>query len=208
MIDLTGEKFGRLRVLKLSGKDKHGHKKWLCLCECGNESFVLGDNLKKGNTSSCGCLAAELRVRNKTIHGHRGALQTGEYTAWINMKMRCTNLKDDAYHRYGGRGISICKQWLNSFETFISDMGNKPTKNHTIDRIDNDGNYEPSNCRWATRSEQMNNYSRNRLIVLFGVTYTVKQASKVFELKYTFLRDRIYRGWEPHDAVFTPQFKR
>lgn len=165
MIDLSGQKFGRLTVIEKAGSTKHGAIKWLCKCDCGNESIVIGDELRKGKTTSCGCYAKEIARetakkhiagKNKT-HGKAGTLI---YKEWSEMKRRCNSPKDDNFKNYGGRGIKVCDRWQNSFEAFYEDVSKLPhfgEKGYSLDRINNDGNYEPNNVRWATAKQQANN---------------------------------------------------
>lgn len=157
IIDLTGKRFGRLVVLS-KAEPKSRQTAWLCLCDCGNEKICFGTNLKRGKTQSCGCLRTEMTVKRTFKHGHRRSEKTSkEYEAWWSMIARCENETDTNFHNYGARGIKVCQRWRNSFENFLADMGNKPTLKHSIERIDVNGNYEPSNCKWASKEEQMQN---------------------------------------------------
>jgi hypothetical protein len=166
--ELLGKIFGRLTVMAENGKNKHGHVMWLCRCECGKETVISTNTLNRGHTRSCGCLMIEgSRVRFKT-HGHRsnGEKPSSEYQAWVNMKQRCGDLEDK---NYGGRGISVCDRWANSYENFLSDMGIKPHPDLSLDRFpDTNGNYEPGNCRWGTDEEQAKNKRNNHWVEYKG----------------------------------------
>jgi len=164
-IDVTGDRYGRLVALR-RGPNKGRRTTWACLCDCGNEHNVDLDSLRQGLTKSCGCLHSEaarkMITRNRPPEGARfshGMSDSPEYSSWCAMKKRCLNPNSIRYERWGGRGIKICPQWLSSFETFYADMGDRPSPAHSLDRRDNDGNYEPRNCRWATHKEQRNNRS-------------------------------------------------
>jgi hypothetical protein len=180
---LTGQTLGHWTVLQRVENSKSGKARFLCRCECGTERAVVGESLtRKRGTRSCGCQKLELIARAKTKHGHaRKGAPSPEYSAYIHMLARCYNTKGKDYLRYGGRGITVCDRWRfgeggkGGFECFLADMGTKPSDKHSLDRIDVNGKYEPSGCRWATPEEQQNNKRNNALIEINGCIRTKTQ---------------------------------
>lgn len=167
-IDITGQRFSRLTAVALLSQRKKKNRMWLCICVCGNTIEVAQIRLRIGNTTSCGCRQKELQntisERGFRTHGMRNS---SEYRAWTAMKQRCYNENVKAFKNYGARGIRVCDRWLDSFEAFLEDMGKKPSPKLELDRIDNNGNYEPANCRWTTRSENLKN-TRPRIRSVLG----------------------------------------
>lgn len=164
MKDLSGLKYGRLTVLELTRVDHLHRPFWRCKCDCGNFITANSGNLISGNSSSCGCKRKESLIQLAEQRITHGCSLSKEYYAWAAIKQRCYNPKHNAYKNYGGRGITVCERWLNSFDNFLADMGEAPSKNHSIDRINNEGNYEPENCRWATAKQQANNKRCSRTL--------------------------------------------
>lgn len=156
IIDLTGQVFERLTVTGLGDRTASGKIRWWCMCICGKEKLAHADHLKSGSTRSCGCLNLEVLLKMSVKHGNtRNKQNTPEYTAWCGMFKRCNNdPKSKSWPYYTGRGITVCQRWKDSFQNFLDDMGLKPSPLHSIDRINNDGNYEPLNCKWSTKKEQ------------------------------------------------------
>lgn len=191
--DLTGQKFGRLTVIeRVPNKSKHTY--WRCKCDCGNETVVAGYTLTHGLTRSCGCLNDELRVINNTKHGLR---RSPLYAVWNSIKQRCFNSNNKRYKDYGGRGITMYPAWANDFQAFYDYVSTLPhfgEEGYTLDRIDNNGNYEPSNIRWATRKSQNRN-KRNNLIVKYnGQDMPLIVASEKSGVQLGTLYRRIQKG--------------
>jgi hypothetical protein len=156
-IDHTGQRFGRWTVLAFAKSDARGQAHWLCKCDCGEQKVVRGADLRNGSTFSCGCFKTAASILRNIRHGHaRHGSISPEYRSWYALRGRCTNPKNTRYGDWGGRGIRVCDRW-RSFDNFLADMGRKPSPEYSIERRDNDGHYEPSNCYWATRKEQRAN---------------------------------------------------
>lgn len=178
---------------------------WVCRCACGTLKTIRKDGLLRTRIGSCGCNFVENARMKSLRHGYAidGKVAT-EYTIWSGLKTRCTNPKEKHWHCYGGRGIKVCERWKHSFEAFLADMGPRPSKGHSIDRIDNDGNYEPGNCRWATKDEQYGNRSNSRKITWGGITLCLSQWERRLGLGNQTLRARLRNGWTIEKAFTTP----
>lgn len=192
--DLSGQTFGLWTVIK-RGNNIGRHVSWLCRCKCGTERDVSSTNLVMGTSISCGCY----RV-NGVIGGH----QSAEYVAYLAMKQRCFNANGKGYHLYGGRGITVCQRWLESFDNFLSDMGRKPSPSHSLDRINPNKNYSPENCRWATKEEQANNRRNNLLLTFDNKTQSAALWAKEKGLNKSCLIYRLKMGWPVEKAITTP----
>lgn len=161
-VDIVGQKFNKLMVLRYHSRTKHGESKWVCLCDCGKESITTTAKLRSGHAKSCGCIRSEATKKSRTTHGHFvGNKKSPEFNCWWKIKERCFNENTKAYHRYGGRGITMCERWQENFLNFFEDMGTRPSPTHSIERNENDKGYFPENCRWATPKEQSRNKRNN-----------------------------------------------
>ena len=192
LIDITGKTFGKWTVIKRAENDKYKSARWLCRCECGNEHIVRGADLRSGKSKNCGCVNKNNFKKMIYKHGREG---TRLYRTWSSIKARCYNKNYHKYYRYGGRGITVCDEWKNDFMSFYKwAMANGYKDNLTIDRIDNDGNYEPNNCRWVTNKEQANNKSTNVFVEYKGLKKTVAEWSRYFNCDYEKLRVQIHKN--------------
>jgi hypothetical protein len=194
-----GNVYGRLTVISKSERKYFGSNRWVCLCSCGNITDVIGQQLRKGATTSCGCYAAELTSKRNKIHGH-AVKNTATYLSWGAMKQRCSNKKNKRYSSYGGRGIKVCERWKNSFENFLFDMGERPD-GWTLGRKDNDGDYEPRNCRWESKEDQANNKTNNVFLELNGLRMTASQWSIELGISQNKITRRIRNGWSDEMAL-------
>lgn len=202
--DLTGQRFNRLTAIKCVQRPSHNHHKtfWLCKCDCGNESIVDSYYLTSGHTKSCGCLAREIAVTSNTTHGMSG---TRLYAIYAGMKSRCLNKNRPAFYRYGGRGITICNEWVNDPQAFLDwALASGYTDKLTIERKDNSKGYSPDNCCWATDTEQCRNRRSNVYITIKNQTKTATDWAKDFGISRVAVLKRIKRGWNPVDAVIMP----
>jgi hypothetical protein len=200
--DLTGQQFGRLTVVGVGPRrGKKNRITWDCLCACGGRRSVYSEKLHSGETQSCGCLQRERTGDANRKHGGKG---TRLYRVWKNMTSRCRNPHLPVNRGYAGRGIAVCARW-SDFANFRADMGEPPSPKHSIDRIDNDGNYEPGNCRWALPVTQARNHRRNRLLTHEGVTLPLSAWAERAGIPAPTLLARIDRlGWPVSLAIRTP----
>jgi len=206
--DLAGQRFGRLLILRQEASDGNGNARWRYRCDCGTERITLGCILRSGQSQSCGCLDAELKSKRSRKHGRAGSrliARDAIYTIWADMKDRCSNPNNRKYHLYGGRGIVVCERWHSSFENFLADMGERPSPRHTIDRYpDRNGNYETTNCRWATYSQQNNNKNNQRWVEYCGKQMTLTEAVMLVGINRNTVYTRLNCGWTLERALETP----
>ena len=200
----AGQRYGRLVAIEAAepgitpgGKS---YSRWLCRCDCGAEQIVQQASLRAGRTQSCGCLQ-----RESTLNAHldHGASKTALYRLWVMMKQRCTNPKSSGFPHYGGRGISVCKRWVNSFTDFATDVGPRPY-GFTLERINNNGNYEPGNVRWASRAEQAANTRKNVFVEWQGERLYLAEAARRAGISIEALHGRVRLGWTVDKIMTTP----
>lgn len=214
--DLTGQTFYHLTAIRFDHSSKSGNSVWLWKCnfqECGKEHLANASKVKCGQIKSCGCYHKYSVAERSRTHGHTikedgiksrpCGTASKEYECWINMRRRCGNTKDPNYHRYGGRGISVCERWQNSFEDFLEDVGMAPTKKHSLGRIDNDKDYCKSNVQWETPIQQCNNKSTNHLIEMNGRRMTVTQWARELDIPTDTMFKRVEAGWS-NEKLITP----
>lgn len=201
-------RFGNLTVLgEQDGKAVPGNgspRLLLCRCDCGREKLFPLGNVKRGLSKSCGCMRGARVTSAKLQHGHNiKGRTTPEYRAWSHAIGRCENPNDAAFANYGGRGITVCRRWRDSFEAFLEDMGPRPSDKHSIDRIDVNRGYEPSNCRWATKHTQDRNRRTNRFIIWRGERICLSDAARQAGVPRRTVEARLYRGWSVEEALST-----
>lgn len=202
--DLTGQRFGKVTVLSRAANNKHGRAVWLCKCDCGNEKEIAAANLKSGRTTSCGCYSRGLKRKT----GTHGMTNTRIFHEWQSMLQRCNNPNNQRYEDYGGRGIKVCDEWIDSFVSFCEwSMDNGYDETLTLDREDVDGNYSPDNCRWVTNFEQQSNKRNNRVIECNGEKYILNEWARITGLNAQTIAWRIDRGWSVEEALYTPSRK-
>jgi hypothetical protein len=210
--DITGMRFGRLIAIEPTPRRRRRMMLWRFQCDCGNEHEAVSADALRGGTNSCGCLRRELGSKfgqkYSAILNARGAsvthgmTNTREFSSWTSMTQRVCNPNHKSFDDYGGRGITICERWLGSFENFYADMGDRPL-GLTLERINNNGNYEPTNCEWATSKKQANNRRSNRPITLNGRTRNLNEWASDAGIHRSLISNRIDRGWSVEDAVST-----
>lgn len=201
-IDLTGERFGRLTAIERA-ESRNGKSMWLCKCDCGKEKIIQAMNLTHGDTKSCGCLQKETIRQISSTHNKS---KTKLYRVYLHMKARCNNQSDKSYVDYGGRGISVCKEWSESYEEFMKwSYENGYKDGLQIDRIDNNGNYCPENCRWTNRVAQANNRRNNNFIYFNGENKTLSEWERETGIDQSTIWARIYKlNWSIEKALTTP----
>lgn len=206
--ELTGRVFGELTVVGNAGRTSGGRRVSV-RCSCGTTKTVYAAELKRGSSRSCGCRLAEYARRTHTKHGAASRSgPTPEYRIWHGIVARCTRPSCNVYSRYGGSGIRICDRWRSDFAAFFADMGPRPSPRHSIDRIDGTGDYDPSNCRWATQTEQMRNTRTNHRITVAGQALLVSEWERRASMTSGTILSRLRRGWDTEKAVLTPPQRR
>ena len=208
-IDLTGRTFGRLTVIEraeLALGERPRFARWRCRCECGAATVVRAAELRGGSTRSCGCLMRDVCSAKARTHGESKCAP--EYKSWSSIKARCYRSNHVYFKHYGGRGILMCDRWRDSYEAFLEDMGRKPSPKHSVDRIDNDGNYEPGNCKWSTMKEQSRNTRHNSLLTIKGRTMSAIEWAEEVGINYNTLQRRVRAGWPHDEAVYAPTDRR
>jgi hypothetical protein len=204
-IDIVGQKFGMLTVVSEISVESGKRRRVSCVCDCGNKTNVIAITLMFGKTISCGCYKNKVLIERSTTHGKTG---TREYRAWYSIKRRCNTSSYCNYKNYGGRGITVCDRWKDSFENFYADMGDAP-EGTSIDRIDNNGNYEPSNCRWATDKEQRRNMRTNHMITFSNKTQCVADWASELGISQSAIYSRLNKlNWSIEKSLTTPLLKR
>jgi hypothetical protein len=200
-----GTKFHRLTVTGPAPSRKSGQARFWCLCDCGEILAVQSSDLRRGGTKSCGCLKREMCIARDIARTKHGKYRSPEYKAWQALIQRCTNPADKRFHHYGGRGITVCAQWLRSFDEFYADMGPRPSAKHSIDRENNNGHYQPGNCRWATKREQLLNRRGSLRIKFLGESLPLCAWAERQGIPEVVLRQRLARGWSPKKLLTTPK---
>ncbi len=199
---MTGQRFGSLVAFSIDReKTRRGRTYWFFKCDCGTVVSISRDHMRNGERTSCGC-KTEHSTRFKERHG---LSFSAEHRAWARMKSDCFNPKTERFHNYGGRGITVAKEWVDNFEAFYAHIGPRPSSKHSVDRIDVEGNYEPGNVRWATLVEQCRNRRNNIHATINGDTKCVSEWCDLLGIKRNLAYQRIRKGWDPAKAILTPR---
>jgi hypothetical protein len=212
--DLTGREFHYWTAIRFHGRINN-NTRWLCRCVCGTERPVQAGNLVNGATKSCGCKTREMISKKRRKHGHTTTRRNGpgrkpvrnsspEYVCWTSMRRRCSRPNARGFEHYGGRGIKVCDRWQSSFENFLADMGPRPGPAYSIERMDNNGDYCPENCRWATRAEQQRNTRRARIVDWKGESRTLAEWQRVTGIRGGTIANRLKFGWTVEQAMTIP----
>lgn len=205
-LDLSGKKFLRLTVVERDVSDENSRVRWICQCDCGKKISAFSSNLVMGYTKSCGCYGAQRRSESHTTHGgYNDPEKKGTLLSWKSMMVRCYYKRNNRYHLYGGRGITVCDRW-KQFENFWTDMGRRP-EGMSLDRKDNNENYTPQNCRWASHRQQQNNRRNNVLLEFQGESKTAPEWGRAVGLSGSLIQSRISNGWSVERAITTPARK-
>lgn len=200
-IELTGRVFGLLSVISQAQRLTAKVPLWNCICACGSETVVAGKHLRSGAIKSCGCL---LKQRAAALNKTHGLTKSAEYKIWCGIKRRCYNVNEKCYPRYGGRGIKMSEDWRNSFAAFIADIGNRPSPLHSIDRINNNGNYEHGNCHWVSNEMQAKNRRSNVHLSCLGKSMTLSEWARLYKINPTTISTRLKLGWSVEKAITSP----
>lgn len=204
VVDMGGKKYGRVTALMAVGVNRSRGMVWLCRCDCGKDFNGTGSEIRYGRITSCPTCAAKNKLDGVTTHG---LTKHPIYHIWLAIKRRCENPRAKGFDNYGGRGIVVCDRWRASFVDFLADMGNRPTPMYTIERNDTNGNYEPSNCRWATRLEQANNKRNNKKIVIGGVSKNLCEWARHAGVNESAIRNRLKRGLTGESLITPSAFR-
>jgi DNA-directed RNA polymerase subunit RPC12/RpoP len=196
-LEMVGRHFGKWLVLEEVEK-RNNKRAFLCRCNCGKEHVVMGDNLRSGDSTRCQSCSSKIKGPKRKTHGLAG---TSIYAIWRTIKVRCRIPSYIGFKYYGGRGIDVCERWFDSFEAFLEDMGPRPSSKHQIDRINNDGNYEPGNCRWVLPKQQQNNKRNNVVIFFNGESRSVAEWAQALGVNESTLYMRLKAGWSPDKVI-------
>ncbi len=201
---LAGQRFGRLQVIE-KAYNKNRNTYWKCVCDCGNVVVKRGVSLKRGETKSCGCYNRDLTIARNKSWAYKMPQDKRLYGIYYGMRTRCYNKTDSSYRSYGARGITVCDEWLEDFYAFQDwAFSNGYREDLSIDRIDNNGNYSPENCRWADNKTQANNRRTTHFLTIDGETHSASQWARMVGVDRSVIYGRLKHGWSDKDAVFTP----